>query len=49
MTAGDAITEVEPINSLGMTGSQNGKGRHLNFRDKGEELSLMGIKAKGLI
>lgn len=46
---GDAITEVDPINSVGMTGSQNGRGRHLNLRDNVEELSLMGIKAKALI
>lgn len=46
---GDAITEVDPMNSVGMTGSQNGRGRHSNLRDKVEELSLMGIKAKALI
>lgn len=35
--------------SVGMTGSQNERGRHLNFRDKVEELRLMVIKAKALI
>ena len=46
MTVGDAITEVDPMNSVRRTESQNGRGRHLKFRDKVGALSLMGIKAK---
>lgn len=46
LTVGDAITEKDSVNSVGMIGSQKGRGRHLNIRDKVEELSLIGIKAK---
>lgn len=48
-TVGEAITEIESINLLGMIGSQKGIGRLLNIRDKVEELSLIDIKAKASI
>lgn len=46
---GHAITEADPTNSAGMTGSQSRTRRHLNFGDKLEEFNLRGIKAKALI
>ena len=49
LTVVDAITEKDSMNSVGLIGSQKGRGRHLNIRDKVEELSLIDIKAKALI
>lgn len=34
------------MNSLGMIASQEGREKHLNFKEKAEELSVMGIKVK---